>query len=71
MYNLIECSDNYSKTTGSLWKYYRGETNDNWTDSESFKGKIKITAHPPSDANTKDVEIVAIVVSKIFKKCLE
>ena len=67
IYNLIKYSDNYSKTTGSLWKYYRGETNDKWTDSESFKAKIKITAHLPLDGNTKDVEIVAIVVSKIFK----
>ena len=23
MYNLIEYSDNYSKTCGSLWQYYR------------------------------------------------
>ena len=23
MYNLIEFSDNYSKTSGSLWKYYK------------------------------------------------
>ena len=23
MYNLIECSDNYSKTSRSLWHYYR------------------------------------------------
>ena len=23
MYNLIEYSDNYSKTSGSLWKYYK------------------------------------------------
>ena len=23
MYNLIEYSDNYSKTSGSLWHYYR------------------------------------------------
>ena len=22
MYNLIEYSDNYSKTSGSLWQYY-------------------------------------------------
>ena len=22
MYDLIECSDNYSKTSGSLWQYY-------------------------------------------------
>ena len=21
MYNLIECSDNYAKTTGSVWQY--------------------------------------------------
>ena len=25
MYNLIEYSDNYLKTTGSLWQYYRVE----------------------------------------------
>ena len=25
MYNLIQYSDNYSKTSGSLWQYYRGE----------------------------------------------
>ena len=23
MYNLIEYSDNYSKISGSLWKYYK------------------------------------------------
>ena len=23
MYNLIECSDNYSKSSVSLWQYYR------------------------------------------------
>ena len=25
IYNLIESSDNYSKLSGSLWKYYRDE----------------------------------------------
>ena len=25
MYNLIEYSDNYSETSGSLWHYYRDE----------------------------------------------
>ena len=43
MYNLIEYSDNYAKTSGSLWQYFRDEPNDNLTDSESFKSKIKIT----------------------------
>ena len=28
MYNLLEYSDNYSKTPGSLWSYFRDEIND-------------------------------------------
>ena len=50
MYNLIECSDNYSKTSRSLWQYYKDEPNDNLTDS--FKSKIKITQSAPADGNT-------------------
>ena len=34
MYNLIEYSDNYAKTSRSLWQYYRDEGNDTLTDSE-------------------------------------
>ena len=58
MYNLIECSDNYSKTSGSLWQYYKDDPNDNLTDSESFKSKVKITGKTADDCNTKDVEII-------------
>ena len=58
VYNLIEYSDNYSKTSGSLWQYYKDEPNDNLTDPESFKSKIKITGNTPADGNTKDVEII-------------
>ena len=43
MNNLIECSDNYLKTSRSLWQYYRDEPNDNITQSELFKSKIKTT----------------------------
>ena len=28
MYNLLEYSDNYALTSGSLWNYYRDERND-------------------------------------------
>ena len=42
LYNLIEYSDNYSKTSGSLWQYYKDDPNDNTGDPESFKSKIKI-----------------------------
>ena len=57
MYNLIEYSDNYSKTSGSLWQYYKDDPNDNITQSESFKSKIKITGKTPAAGNTKNVEI--------------
>ena len=53
MYNLIEYSKNYRKTTGSLWNYYRDELSDdtknnndlnkNLINSESFKYKTSIT----------------------------
>ena len=53
MYNLLEYSKNYSKTSGSLWSYYRDElsyeTNDdnnlnkNVISSKSFKYKSSIT----------------------------
>ena len=57
MYNLIEYSDNYSKTSGRLWQYYKDVPNDNLADSESFKSKVKITRRTPNNGNTKDVEI--------------
>ena len=57
MYNLIEFSDSYSKTSGSLWWYYRDEPNNNLTVSESFKSNIKITGNNPADSNIKDFEI--------------
>ena len=58
MYNLIEYSDNYSKTSGSLWQYYKEEPNDKLVDSESFKSKLKITGNTPANRNTKDIEVI-------------
>ena len=38
MYNLLQYSKNYKKTTGSLWSYYRDQSsNPLSTNSESFK----------------------------------
>ena len=56
--NLIECSDNYSKTSGCLWQYYKDYPIDNIADSESFKYKVKITGKTPENRNTKDIEII-------------
>ena len=47
MHNLIEYSDNYSKTSGTLWQYYKDDPNDNIADSGSFKFKVKITGKTP------------------------
>ena len=58
LYNLLEYSNNYAKTSGSLWQYYRDEQNYNLADSESFKSKIKITGKTPNNGNEKDVEIM-------------
>ena len=58
IYNLIEYSDNYAKTSGSLWQYFRDEPDDDIEDSESFKSKIKITGKTTTNNNVKDVEIM-------------
>ena len=57
MYNLIEYSDSYSKSSGSLWQHYRDEPANTMQDSESFKFIIKITGDTPYEGNTKNVEI--------------
>ena len=41
MYNLIEYSDNYSKTSRSLWQYYRDDTNDNINNLNHLNSRLK------------------------------
>ena len=68
MYNLIEYSDAYLKTSGSSWQYYRNEpalnANDDIIDfpannnnSASFKFKQQIIGQT-GNGGTKDVEIM-------------
>ena len=50
MYNLLEYSKNYRKTTGSLWNYYRDEpSTPPSSNSESFKYKTSIVGETPDD----------------------
>ena len=45
MYNLIEYSSNYSKSTGSLWFYSKDEATDfnvNITNTDDIKYKAKL-----------------------------
>ena len=80
MYNLIEYSDNYCKTSGSLWQYFKdipavnnnGENFDLALDNltNSFNFKEKITGHT-GDNGTKEVEImVPLKYLSIFWRCL-
>ena len=64
MYNLLEYSKNYRKTTGSLWNYYRDETHnpptanynaDHIANFASFKYKSSITGKI-SNANQENGE---------------
>ena len=80
MYNLIEYSDNYSKTSGSLWQYCKdipavdnnaivNFTDNNLTDSFNFK--VKITGQTGDDG-TKNVEImVPLSYLSVFWRSLE
>ena len=46
VYNLLEYSKNYRKTTGSLWNYYRDKSRDPLpSNSKSFKYKTSITGN--------------------------
>ena len=68
MYNLIEYSDNYSKTSGSLWQYCKeipAINNDgdivnfngaNATDSFNFKSNIIGTTD--DDGHIENIEIM-------------
>ena len=68
MYSLIEYSDNYSKTSGSLWQYFKDilavNNADNIVDfaatntSDSFKFKAKITGKTNDNGEINGVEIM-------------
>ena len=68
MYNLIEYSDNYSKSSGSLWKYCKdiAAVNNNGVivnfngdnDTDSFNFKAKITGETNDDGEINGVEIM-------------
>ena len=70
MYNLIEFSDNYSDTSGSLWDFKRDEivnnadvTNDDHV--PSFKYKASIIGNTENNRTKKRSKISC--TTKIFK----
>ena len=86
MYNLLEYSKSYRKTTGSWWNYYRDKSNnrslkdddpptinynaDPLTNSESFKNKSSITGKT-SNTNQENGKNTEQRNTKIKKKFLK
>ena len=56
LYNLLEYSKSYSKTSGTFWNYYKDISTDPIANSESFKYKTSITGKTADDGNTKGVD---------------
>ena len=71
MYNVLDCSDNYFMTSGSLWNYYRDEIYDDEKENEnnnklnnktitskSFKYKTKMIGSTSDNENRLNTEVV-------------
>ena len=73
MYHLLEYSENYSMTSGSLWNHYREEINDDADEnnsarikinnnktitSKSFLKKTKLIGSTPKNNNILDAKVV-------------
>ena len=83
MYNLLECTYNYSMTLGILSNYYRDEINDSGIEnnidgnkinnskiitSKTFEYKTKIIGRTPNDSNTlKKGVTVHLNISVVFE----
>ena len=71
MYNLLQYSKNYRKTTCSLWNYYRDQpSNPLSSNSESFKYKTSIAEKTPED-NDSLKKSKSCYFTKTFKQVLE
>ena len=73
MYNLLECSDNYSMTWGSWWNCYRDEVNDSVNEIDDnankitknktatikyFEYKTKLIRSMPNNNNILNTEVI-------------
>ena len=68
IYNLIECSDNYSDTSGSVWQFKRefnGNLSDSTDNSLSFKYKSNLIGTIPNGGRKKWSQNSCTI--KIFK----
>ena len=71
MYNLLEYRENYAKTSASLWQYCRDESDDNITDSKSFKFKSSIINNTVNDGVANAKIVVPLKYLSSFWRTLE
>ena len=77
MYNLIEYSDNYSDTSGSLWQFKRDEVPANnadltdLTNSQSFKYKAVLVGKTANENDRKSSLKFLIVLNSSSIKVFE
>ena len=57
MYNLIECSENYANTSGSLWQCCRDKPNKDIANSESFKFESALANNTDNAGREKTLTI--------------
>ena len=66
MYNLIQCSNNYSDTSESLWQFIRDEIEEDVDltvdNSSSFKHKSSFIGNTDADGANKEKEGVKIAI---------
>ena len=66
MYNLIEYSDNYSDSSGSLWNFKRDDANNNANvtndnNAPLFKYKVSIIGNTENNEIRNEVKIVVLL----------
>ena len=73
IYNLIEYSNNYLKTSGSIWQYYRDEKYKKWNDNienyESFQFMVKITKKKTPDVDNEKNVAIAVPLKYLSHFC--
>ena len=71
-YNLIKYSDNYSKSSGTLWQCYRDELAAAIENFKSFISKIRIKEKNLASGNATNVEVaVPLKYLRNFWRTLE
>ena len=71
MYDLIEYSNNYSKTSGSLNQFCRDESNNVMTEPKSFKFQSKLLHNTNNEGIVNAKTAVPLKNLSMFRRILE